>query len=45
MNIWIDTNNCEEHFHEIKDDGVVWSVYHNDGTECEDTEFMVKEEE
>jgi hypothetical protein len=31
MKVWIDTNNCDEPFHMIEDDG---RVTHSDDTEC-----------
>lgn len=42
--MWIDTNECEETFHEIKrDEEGVWTAYHADESVCEDSEFNVRE--
>lgn len=40
--MWIDTNDCDQSWHEIKrDDKGLWNAYHNDESECDDTEFNV----
>jgi hypothetical protein len=36
MKLWIDTNNCDESFHAIEDDG---RVTHLDDSECTEAEW------
>lgn len=46
MRIWIDTNGCDETFHEIKKCGDdKYRVFHADETKCGDAEFKVEEDE
>jgi hypothetical protein len=39
--LWIDTNDCSERYHEFRRDGLgePLKLYHVDGTECKATEF------
>lgn len=42
--MWIDTNECEESWHELKcDDNGDWQAFHNDDSVCECVEFNIRE--
>lgn len=44
--MWLDTNDCDQRFHEFLRDCQTgrWIVRHADGEECEECEFEFSEE-